>query len=841
VGSTPVAINQASQIVLNSSGFGYTNVFLATPVMAPQPPPPGAVLITVTANVANQVFTVSGSNCAPGTYTTPQTLQWAPGASCTVAFVSPYSLQTGTQYVLTGWQDGNTTNPRTIIVPAQAATYTATFKTQYLVSVVASPPQGGTVAGGGWVDANATATLTATASTGYRFVNWSGAFGSSPANPLSVQVNSPQTNTANFEPATVGPPGNWTVLQIAASGMASGMNSYGQVSGFSISEHAFLWTPVAANSPAGSLTDLSTSSPGSSSSAAAAVNDLGQVLLSGGVPFNTPAPAPANLWTPTTPHGTSGTSTTISTDSGSSNSGVAPALNNFGQVATTVGGSPAIWTPTQANGVTGVATPNAQFQGLRAMNSYGQAVMSSSSGGPCCYSYPGPPLLFTPTVRNGTVGTFSAIVGLAGSTQDVLAGINDNGVVVGYSCVAQGSGSCQNTGFIWTPASPNGASGTTVQMPLPTNFVAVTPAAINAAGNIVGTMTPSTGTTVPFLYSGGTYYDLTTISGVPVGSTPVAINQASQIVLNSSGFGYTNVFLATPQTKRQSEVGAYDGGYWVLDQNGNFMWDGTSVDKLIFWSLGRPGEIPVYGDWNGDGRTKIGLYVDGTWLLDYNGNGIWDGPNVDKLVYFGGPGYTPYVGDWNGSGTSKIAVYQDGTWLIDYNGNFAWDGPAVDKLIYFGGPGYTPVLGDWSGSGTTKLGVHQNGTWLLDYNGNFAWDGPTVDKLIFFGGPGYTPVVGDWNGSGSTKVGAYLNGQWILDYNGNFAWDGTTVDRLLFFGGTGYIPAVGDWNGSGTTKVGAYLNGQWVLDVNGNFIWDPPTDQVIFFGGPGQIPIVGHW
>ncbi len=290
-----------------------------------------------------------------------------------------------------------------------------------------------------------------------------------------------------------------------------------------------------------------------------------------------------------------------------------------------------------------------------------------------------------------------------------------------------------------------------------------------------------------------------------------------------------------------SKVGAYNAGYWALDKNGSFGWDGTAVDQLSFWSLGQPGEIPVYGDWNGDGRTKIGLYVNGTWLLDYNGNGVWDGPNVDKLIYFGGPGYQPLVGDWNGSGTSKIAVHQNGTWLIDYNGNFQWDGPGTDKLIFFGGVGYTPVLGDWNGSGTTKIGVHQNGTWLIDFNGNFQWDGPATDKLIFFGGPGYTPVVGDWNGSGTTKIGAYLNGLWLLDYNGNFAWDGVATDKLIFFGGQGYTPIVGDWNGSGTTKVAAYLNGQWVLDVNGNFLWDPPTDKVIFFGGAGQTPVVGKW
>jgi hypothetical protein len=111
-----------------------------------------AVGVTIAANTANEAFTVSGTGCAPGGYTTSQTLQWSPGASCTVLFVSPFSAQVGTQYVLTGWQDGSTANPRAIVVPAQSTTYTATFKTQYQAIVLANPPAGGTVLGGvGWM------------------------------------------------------------------------------------------------------------------------------------------------------------------------------------------------------------------------------------------------------------------------------------------------------------------------------------------------------------------------------------------------------------------------------------------------------------------------------------------------------------------------------------------------------------------------------------------------------------------------------------------------------------------------------------------------------------------
>ncbi len=174
------------------------------------------VSVTITANVTNAAFTVTGTGCAPGGYSVPQTLQWGPGASCTVAFVSPYSQQAGTQYVLTGWQDGSTANPRVIVTPAQSTTYTASFKTQYQLIVNVNPPTGGSVSGGGFVDAGGTATLTATAANGYRFVNWSGSITTS-ANPTSVQLNYSQFITANFLPVTNAVPGNWSVTPIATA------------------------------------------------------------------------------------------------------------------------------------------------------------------------------------------------------------------------------------------------------------------------------------------------------------------------------------------------------------------------------------------------------------------------------------------------------------------------------------------------------------------------------------------------------------------------------------------------------------------------------------------------
>ena len=55
--------------------------------------------------------------------------------------------------------------------------------------------------------------------------------------------------------------------------------------------------------------------------------------------------------------------------------------------------------------------------------------------------------------------------------------------------------------------------------------------------------------------------------------------------------------------------------------------------------------------------TKLGVYRDGTWYIDTNGNGVIDAE--DQVFQLGGPGDQPVVGDWNGDGTSEPGVYRD--------------------------------------------------------------------------------------------------------------------------------------------------------------------------------------
>jgi len=300
-----------------------------------------------------------------------------------------------------------------------------------------------------------------------------------------------------------------------------------------------------------------------------------------------------------------------------------------------------------------------------------------------------------------------------------------------------------------------------------------------------------------------------------------------------------------------SKIGVYNpmSAVWAVDVNGNGVWDGVGIDRTS--KFGSPGDIPVVGDWNGNGHKKIGVFntATATWLLDMNGNGIWDGLSVDKSVQWGSPQDVPVVGNWNGAGSQdKIGVFNPTTtaWVLDLNGNFTWDGEPGDRSIAWGTPGDIPVVGDWTGAGNLqKIGVFSPKTaaWTLDLAGDFHYE-RAKNTAITWGVPGNIPLIGDWSGSGTAKIGVYDSSKatFRLDVNGNLRWD-SGVDKEVGWGSVGDRPVVGDWNSSGATKIGVFnpIQATWVLDINGNLLFEPGNDRTFRFGSPNDTPVVGHW
>jgi parallel beta-helix repeat protein len=298
-----------------------------------------------------------------------------------------------------------------------------------------------------------------------------------------------------------------------------------------------------------------------------------------------------------------------------------------------------------------------------------------------------------------------------------------------------------------------------------------------------------------------------------------------------------------------STIGLFRNGFWILDKNGNFQWDGTSGNNPdIVAGFGQSGDTPVIGNWNhvipGD---KIGVFRNGSWLIDYNGNYQWD--SADKSSSLGQTGDVPVTGDWSNNGDKKIGVFRNGFWMLDKNGNYQWDGPgAGDVVAGFGQPGDIPVTGDWNGNHQEKIGVFRNGFWILDKNGNFQWDGTGTgsDLVAGFGMAGDTPVVKDWNGDNQPEIAVFRpsSGLWIIDYNRNYLWDGTGTgqDVTMYLGQSGDVAIAGDWNSNINDKIGIFRGGFWIIDYNGNNLWEgPPNDKVAGFGMAGDIPVTGKY
>jgi len=91
-------------------------------------------------------------------------------------------------------------------------------------------------------------------------------------------------------------------------------------------------------------------------------------------------------------------------------------------------------------------------------------------------------------------------------------------------------------------------------------------------------------------------------------------------------------------------------------------------------------------------KTKVGVFLNGGWWLDANGDGIWD--TGDEYHMFGSPGVQAVTGDWNRDGKDEIGVFLNGGWWLDANGSGAWD--TGDEYHMFGSPGVQAVTGDWN-------------------------------------------------------------------------------------------------------------------------------------------------
>jgi len=195
-------------------------------------------------------------------------------------------------------------------------------------------------------------------------------------------------------------------------------------------------------------------------------------------------------------------------------------------------------------------------------------------------------------------------------------------------------------------------------------------------------------------------------------------------------------------------------------------------------------------------QPQIATFNRGTWWVDANGNGKWDGPNIDiKIKGFGSANNQVAIADLDNDGVGELATFRAGTWWVDKNNNFKWDGPKVDKRIPgFGTAGNKVAAADFDNDGKAEIATFNRGTWWIDLNNTGTWDGePTDKKVQGYGNANNQVAAADFDGDGQGEIATFSAGTWWIDMNNNDKWDGPDTDRKVKgYGNAGNIVAAGN-------------------------------------------------
>lgn len=206
------------------------------------------------------------------------------------------------------------------------------------------------------------------------------------------------------------------------------------------------------------------------------------------------------------------------------------------------------------------------------------------------------------------------------------------------------------------------------------------------------------------------------------------------------------------------------------------------VDQTFI--LGVPGDIPLMADWTGAGVATAAVVRGARFGTAGRTTLTWylrqvEGPGQPDLIFdFGQPGDIPVAGDWTGNGVHTVGVVRGNTWLLRTRNSA---GPA-DISFTFGQPGDIPVVGDWDGDGRDGIGMVRGDRWLLR---NTPTPGP-AEHDFSYGPSNGVPIAGDWDGNGADTPGRFVDGRWQLKNS----LTGSGFDREFSFGSPGDTPVV---------------------------------------------------
>ena len=201
-----------------------------------------------------------------------------------------------------------------------------------------------------------------------------------------------------------------------------------------------------------------------------------------------------------------------------------------------------------------------------------------------------------------------------------------------------------------------------------------------------------------------------------------------------------------------------ENGVWYIHQSGDAQvllvrWGTTTIHP----TGGLP-DVPVPADYDGDGRTDLGMWRPDTgewWILRSSNDYDQDSPLVAR---WGKLGDVPVQADYDGDGQADQAVFRttENRWYIRESST------GKMSVRVFGLAGLdTLVPADYTGDRKADIAVYRAGVW-------YVLSSDTGDTETFhLGFNDDVAVPADYDGDGSTDFATFRSGTWYVYESSN--------------------------------------------------------------------------
>lgn len=232
------------------------------------------------------------------------------------------------------------------------------------------------------------------------------------------------------------------------------------------------------------------------------------------------------------------------------------------------------------------------------------------------------------------------------------------------------------------------------------------------------------------------------------------------------------------------------GYWWVM---------GSATSQQVGAGWGTNGDLPVPGDFDGDGKTDFSVFRPATstwWIMKSSDNTFYS-------LAFGLSGDKPAAADYDGDGRTDAAVFRpsNGTWYLQQS-------TSGFVSQQFGLATDVPAAADYDGDGKADISV-----WRAS-DTNFYSLNSSNNQLtaIDFSASGTEVVSADYDGDGRADHAIRNGADWVVRKSSNnqtetIAWQ-TASDKAV----------QNDYDGDGKVDIAVWResNGNWYIRKSGS-------------------------